>query len=328
MPAPRVICQRHVDPEKVCRRPTVSRAARARGWRECRDAACANADVVIYAGVADPTRAELEAFPETTHVSRMLGMRALCEKDATADWLKQGGDAAMACSPETWTLPCDASFDENEYFIVKPVDQRGGSGIRLVQGRDIASVDTPAVVQRYVSNVCTWRGAKFDLRLYVVLVAPREAFLVHEAMVRLCTHAYAAPTPENCDDLHMHLTNTSINTNSKFEMREWLDERFEANAEARREFLDSLGSMLGHVMRALSTPLEQAVHRAALPCHSFHVLGVDVLLDANLRPYLLEINANPSLLAPTPADWAIKLPVLQAAFDLISGNVPANVTKI
>lgn len=26
----------------------------------------------------------------------------------------------------------------------------------------------------------------------------------------------------------------------------------------------------------------------------FHVLGVDILIDENLKPWLLEINANPS----------------------------------
>lgn len=29
--------------------------------------------------------------------------------------------------------------------------------------------------------------------------------------------------------------------------------------------------------------------------NNFHILGVDILLDSNLTPWILEINANPSM---------------------------------
>jgi tubulin polyglutamylase TTLL1 len=35
---------------------------------------------------------------------------------------------------------------------------------------------------------------------------------------------------------------------------------------------------------------------------SFEVHGFDVLIDANLKPWLIEVNASPSLSATTPHD--------------------------
>jgi tubulin polyglutamylase TTLL6/13 len=38
----------------------------------------------------------------------------------------------------------------------------------------------------------------------------------------------------------------------------------------------------------------------------FEVLGMDVILDHKLKPYLLEVNHSPSFTTDTPLDSAIK----------------------
>ena len=38
----------------------------------------------------------------------------------------------------------------------------------------------------------------------------------------------------------------------------------------------------------------------------FEVLGMDVILDHKLKPYLLEVNHSPSFTTDTPLDAAIK----------------------
>lgn len=39
---------------------------------------------------------------------------------------------------------------------------------------------------------------------------------------------------------------------------------------------------------------------------SFEIFGFDILLDENLKPYLLEVNHTPSFTTDTPLDYQIK----------------------
>ena len=49
----------------------------------------------------------------------------------------------------------------------------------------------------------------------------------------------------------------------------------------------------------------------------FQLLGVDVLLDENLRPWVLEVNSNPSLNLTTAVDEAIKLPLVKSILERV-----------
>jgi tubulin polyglutamylase TTLL9 len=51
--------------------------------------------------------------------------------------------------------------------------------------------------------------------------------------------------------------------------------------------------------------------------HCFELYGYDVLIDANLRPWLIECNASPSLTANTPADAELKIGLLDDVFTII-----------
>lgn len=50
----------------------------------------------------------------------------------------------------------------------------------------------------------------------------------------------------------------------------------------------------------------------------FEILGFDVLIDSDLKPWLLEVNQSPSFSADSPLDMKIKSQLLSDAFNLIN----------
>ena len=51
--------------------------------------------------------------------------------------------------------------------------------------------------------------------------------------------------------------------------------------------------------------------------HCFELYGFDVLFDSQLRPWLLEINASPSMTGNTPHDIELKMDLLDDVFTIL-----------
>lgn len=51
--------------------------------------------------------------------------------------------------------------------------------------------------------------------------------------------------------------------------------------------------------------------------HCFELYGYDIMIDDSLKPWLIEVNASPSLTADTPADHAMKCGLLEDMLDVL-----------
>ena len=156
-------------------------------------------------------------------------------------------------------------------------------------------------------------GFKFDLRVYALLVlrdGSYEFYVCPEGLVRVCTESYRKPSVKNMHKLMGHLTNSSLNcTSDKFSAAESANDAMSgskrtlsavlrelaANGIDTDALTDSLQLLCSETVLVMLPLLEQAASRVAADCgrnglgNAFHIFGVDVLLDANGQPHLMEV---------------------------------------
>lgn len=237
--------------------------------------------------------------------------------------------------PETFILPNQLDLlkkymakrgKKRKTMICKPSASAQGDGIFLFEDfNDIQSriktgrlsSNKEWIVQNYIENPLTIDGFKFDLRLYV-LIESLEPFRCHictEGMVRLCTTQYEAPNRRNLNQVMGHLTNYSLNrASSDYVHSENQDDR-DASKRTLTTFWQQLASeypnidlqnlwedikRISHTTLRTLTPLLQASacwfpEQDIEHGRCWQVLGIDILIDQEFKPFLLEVNAGPSL---------------------------------
>ncbi|XP_030386605.1 probable tubulin polyglutamylase TTLL1 [Scaptodrosophila lebanonensis] len=242
--------------------------------------------------------------------------------------------------PMTFVLPADYNLFVKEYqkspsstWIVKPSSKSQGVGIFLVNNLsklkkyacDARTLHVPhlnratCVISKYIDNPLLIGGKKFDLRLFVLVTTynPLKAYLYKEGFCRFCTEKY---DQTEIDNLFMHLTNVSIQkTNKEYNdihggkwpiQNLWL-------------YLDSIRGE-GVSVRLWSLITETILHslNAVAPMmandpHCFEVYGYDIIIDNNLKPWLIEINTSPSMHSTTNNDRTLKYRLIDNVLDVV-----------
>jgi hypothetical protein len=59
--------------------------------------------------------------------------------------------------------------------------------------------------------------------------------------------------------------------------------------------------------------------------HCFECYGYDILIDAELKPWLVEVNASPSLSTTTESDRIMKLSLLRDIYNIVASSIPSAV---
>ncbi|KAM9206900.1 tubulin polyglutamylase TTLL11 [Dugong dugon] len=203
-------------------------------------------------------------------------------------------------------------------FIVKPDGGCQGDGIYLIKDpSDIRLAGTlqsrPAVVQEYICKPLLIDKLKFDIRLYVLLKSldPLEIYIAKDGLSRFCTEPYQEPTPKNLHHIFMHLTNYSLNihsgnfvhsdsanTGSKRTFSSILCRLSSKGVDIKKVWSDIISLVIKTVIAL--TPELKVFYQSDIPAGKpgptcFQILGFDILLMKNLKPILLEVNANPSM---------------------------------
>lgn len=230
--------------------------------------------------------------------------------------------------PKTFMLPED--FEQLEkltkkkksYFIVKPTSGSQGEGIFIINSaRDLENSCmrnwSDLVVQEYLHPPLLLRRKKFDLRIYALVtnLDPLCVFINEEGLARFCTEDYRAPNNSNIGNAFMHLTNYSLNKRSaNFVHTDEITEINEGSKQTLISFYKEL-KMNGYPIEIIQENIKDLVQKLMIAIQPslmlqlksklklanleklkyFHIIGIDIMLTEDLKPWLLEINANPSL---------------------------------
>lgn len=233
--------------------------------------------------------------------------------------------------PVTFVLPADYNMFVEEYrkspqstWIMKPCGKSQGAGIFLINklsklkkwSREVRSPFNPNltkesyVISRYIDNPLLIGGKKFDLRLYVLVTSfrPLKAYLFKLGFCRFCTVKYDTSIQE-LDNIYIHLTNVSVQKHgdeynsihggklSLQNLRLYL-ESTRGKAVTEKLFAN-ISWCIVHSLKAVAPVM-------ANDRHCFECYGYDIIIDNKLKPWLIEVNASPSLTSTTVNDRILK----------------------
>ena len=180
---------------------------------------------------------------------------------------------------------------------------------------------------------------KFDLRIYVLIAGcdPLRIYVHEYGLTRFATVEYKNPSAKNMNNMCMHLTNYAVNkANPNFMQPGHYEEEgygHKRTLESTYATLEEMGhdvekiknrihAMIVKTLCAIQPSLAH-IYRSCQPDDPtngmcFEILGLDVMLDAKLKPYIIEVNHSPSFTTDSPLDKEIKKRVIGDTLTLLN----------
>ncbi|NXK62244.1 TTLL4 polyglutamylase, partial [Sylvietta virens] len=285
---------------------------------------------------------KLNHFPGSFQIGRkdrlwrnLLKMQARC------------GKKEFNFFPQSFILPQDIkllrkAWEEGatrQKWIVKPPASARGIGIHVIHKWSQLPKRRPLLVQRYLHKPYLIGGKKFDLRIYVYVTCydPLRVYLFKDGLVRFASCKYSS-SMESLSNKFMHLTNYSVNKKNT----DYKSNSDETACQGHKWALKALWSYLtrrGVNSEAIWEKIKDIVIKTIIAsepyvnslvkmyvrrpycCHE--LFGFDIMLDENLKPWILEVNISPSLHSNSPLDVTIKGQMIRDLLNLAGFVLPS-----
>lgn len=321
-----------------------------RGWKETSD----DVDWDFYWCDCNWVRDNIDKmqFNDTQKVHHFPNHQELTRKDLLVKNLKrmkkqlQRTDAVSEANKydfwcTTFVLPTEYGLFLEEFkrnpgavWIMKPIGRAQGRGIFLFEKLSEISEwkkdhkwksDGPQaetyVVQKYVEKPYTIGGKKFDLRLYVLVTSfsPLVFWMYRTGFARFSNSRYTN-NKTDIDNLYMHLTNASIQKHAESYDKtvgcKWALQSLKMFLISKHG-LRPVDELFYNIQCLITRSLLSVQQTIIQDKHCFELYGYDILIDSSLKPWLIEVNASPSLTGDTDRDYGLKYNLINDTIDVV-----------
>ncbi|GCC36827.1 hypothetical protein chiPu_0015327 [Chiloscyllium punctatum] len=248
--------------------------------------------------------------------------------------------------PQSYILPHDIKLLKNAWgassgkqkWIIKPPASARGIGIQVIHRWNQIPKKRPLLVQKYLHKPYLIGESKFDLRIYVYVTSydPLRIYVFTDGLVRFASCKYSS-SMKSLGNKFMHLTNYSVNKlNAEYKPNsdgklcqghKWSLKALWAYLSQKGVRTDLLWEQIKDVIIktiiASESYVNSQIHlyvRSRYTCHE--LFGFDIMLDENLKPWVLEVNISPSLHSNSTLDVMIKGRMISDLLNLAGFIIP------
>lgn len=277
------------------------------GWRPVDPS---SADWSLLWSVGEASAATYARLRPGQLVNHIPGIGALARKDRLAQTLRRATtDDELA--PETFAFPDElarfrarAAAQPELLWIQKPKSGARGEGVTLLASLDELETGSNWLVQRYLDRPHLIDGRKYTLRWYLLVTGldPLTVWVFDDGFTKLASRPFSTASAALRDPFR-HLTNPDVQalnpelaTSADNLTRPAYAELLRAQGADAAALFARIEALLAEAVGAARDELARTTWRSTNnPAACFELLGVDLLVDVDLRPWLLECNLNPSL---------------------------------
>ncbi|KAJ3235000.1 Tubulin polyglutamylase ttll5 [Chytriomyces hyalinus] len=266
---------------------------------------------------------EFRSFNKYQKINRFPKMSEMCRKDKlymNISRLKQvHGDRHFDYFPPTFLLPQEYDIFYTAYlrvggrWIIKPINSVLIKSSQIIDS--LAELPTHLraddrfLVQKYIENPLKVNGCRFDLRVYVAVTSfsPLRIYMFQEG-----TTKFVKMGGQSQDTFANKGTLTALI-------------RHISNAQGASASALLLSKIKDIIIKTFLAGESIISNAAAMfvqhPGNCFELLAFDILIDAALNPWLMDVVMSPSLSCEHPVDLEVKAQLMSDLLTML-GMIP------
>ena len=233
----------------------------------------------------------------------------------------------------------DYQQSKGNLWLIKPKSSSEGRGIHMFES--LQNEKGSFLITKYIENPHLIYGKKYDFRIYVLITSanPLSIYIYDQGLVRIASEKYSLDI-SRLNSRFIHLTNTVVNkANKDYIFNDSIDSEIgnKWSLKTYRKYCEKMvidfdkifanikdvviKTILSNYDRFLNDEDVKKNHKNFYHRNYHNLFGFDIILDDDLKAFLLEVNDGPSLSLYDNMDRDIKTKLMADTFNLI-GIVP------